>query len=165
VSALLVLSLISSEGVALDGEAARYAGHANSLAAMLPPSSLRADVRFAVNAVRHMHTSMGRGVGWPPPVASVSEYRGQNWCLIVLIVPPKYPLKPGSDRLSRFIEVQPFDAAQFSRSFVDIAPERSVCCASYVVNCSCSQRISVTFPLQVAFVALVDGLLGYSIAG
>lgn len=126
VSALLVLALVTSDGITRDGEAARHAAHAYSLAAMLAPGSLRADIRFAVNAIRHMHTSIGRGVSWPPAVAPIGEHESRLTCSCPVFI-IRRSKRAGTDKLSRFIEVQPFIVTQLlPRNFADVPPEHTV---------------------------------------
>ena len=64
ISALLLFAL---SGSGTDGEAARHAALAHSLAPFVP--DLRADIRFGVAMIRTMHA--GRHVAWPPLRASI----------------------------------------------------------------------------------------------
>lgn len=69
VSSLLLLTLVSSSGMAVDGEASRHAALAHGLCPLVP--GMRPEIRLAVNVVRYNHTSAARGAGWPPMHASL----------------------------------------------------------------------------------------------
>ena len=68
VSSLLLLTLVSSSGMTVDGEASRHAALAHGLCPLVP--GIRPEIRLAVNVVRYNHTSAARGAGWPPIHAS-----------------------------------------------------------------------------------------------
>lgn len=68
VSSLLLLTMTTSAGFEVDGEASRHADMAHSLLRFVP--ELRTDIRFGVCGLRSLHSSVS---AWPPLSSTIGE--------------------------------------------------------------------------------------------
>ena len=68
VSSLLLVTMTTSAGFEVDGEASRHVDMAHSLLRFVP--ELRTDIRFGVCGLRSLHSSVSV---WPPLSSTIGE--------------------------------------------------------------------------------------------